>query len=168
LITSAEFRQTMRMWPTGVAIVTSVRADGSPEGMTVNSLISVALEPPLVLISLARPSRTLEAVEESDKFAASILAEGAEELCWSFAQPMQARSFEGFEQFEGVPVVSDCLVAIVCRVERRDTVADHDLIVGQVQASKIRPGGVGPLVFHAGALRDLGLTAAPFDFYDGW
>jgi flavin reductase (DIM6/NTAB) family NADH-FMN oxidoreductase RutF len=39
----------MGCWTTGVAVITTVDRNGRPHGMTVNSLTSVSLDPPLLL-----------------------------------------------------------------------------------------------------------------------
>ena len=59
-VPDAEFRHFMRHWPTGVAIVTTAGEHG-PVGCTVNALMSLSVEPPLLLVSLCVQSRTLEA-----------------------------------------------------------------------------------------------------------
>jgi Flavin reductase like domain len=58
-VADVDFRHFMRHWPTGVAIVTTADADG-PVGCTVNALMSLSVEPPLLIVSLCENSRTLE------------------------------------------------------------------------------------------------------------
>ncbi|MGH7657656.1 MAG: flavin reductase family protein, partial [Gemmatimonadales bacterium] len=53
-VDSAEFRRLLGRFSTGVAIVTATDEDGNPAGMTVNTLTSVSLEPPLVLVCVER------------------------------------------------------------------------------------------------------------------
>ena len=52
------FRDAMGAFPTGVAIVTALRPDGTPCGLTVNSLTSVSLDPVLLLVCLGRSSES--------------------------------------------------------------------------------------------------------------
>src|SRR6185437_1544576 len=47
-----QFRQLLGRFATGVTVLTSRAANGEPIGMTANSLASVSLEPPLVLVSV--------------------------------------------------------------------------------------------------------------------
>ncbi|HVE75969.1 MAG TPA: flavin reductase family protein [Actinomycetota bacterium] len=158
----------MRLWPTGVAIVTSTDSLGNAEGMTVNSLISISLEPPLVLVSLAKPSRTLAAVEDSGMFAVSILSSGSNELCWSFARDSESREFSDFVDLEKIPIANASGAAFACRVEQKFDVADHMLIVGRVEVTARMDNSTKPLVFYNGALREIGEGESPIELFEDW
>ena len=56
-----DFRRALGMFATGVTIVTTQAGDGAPVGVTANSFNSVSLTPPLVLWSLAKSARSLQA-----------------------------------------------------------------------------------------------------------
>src|SRR5256885_14847992 len=55
-------RRCLGRFATGVTVVTYRGADGF-RGATMNSFTSVSLDPPLVLISVARASRTCDAID---------------------------------------------------------------------------------------------------------
>ena len=93
-VPDAEFRDFMRHWPTGVAIVTTTGAHG-PAGCTVNALMSLSVEPPLLLVSLCEDSRTLEAIRGTDLFGASILEAEQGALSERFCHCAPAERFEG-------------------------------------------------------------------------
>src|SRR5450830_1437314 len=90
-------RAVMRHWPTGVAILTS-RHGGQAHGMTVNSITSISLEPPLVLACIERIVRTHALVEQSRVFAISFLREGQAWVSDRFA----GRDTEITDRFEGL------------------------------------------------------------------
>jgi flavin reductase (DIM6/NTAB) family NADH-FMN oxidoreductase RutF len=48
IIEAATFRQVLGNYPTGVAAITAMTADGVPVGMVVGTFTSVSLDPPLV------------------------------------------------------------------------------------------------------------------------
>ena len=50
---ASSLRDVMRIFPTGVTVVTACAPDGAPFGLTVNSFTSVSLEPPLVLVCIS-------------------------------------------------------------------------------------------------------------------
>ncbi len=167
-VTSEEFRRAMRRWPTGVAIITARLTDGKAEGMTVNSLISISLDPPLLMVSLTRDSRTLVGVTASNRFGVSILGTGTEELCWSFARAREARDFEGFSDDSGVPLADRANARMVCRVQDTIPISDHVLVIGEVQLIEVEEEELDPLIFHEGALRDFGAYRHPLDLFEGW
>ena len=53
----AQFRQLLGRFATGVYVITAREADGRPQGMTANSLSSISLVPPLVLLSASTTAR---------------------------------------------------------------------------------------------------------------
>ena len=74
----------MRAWSSGVTIVTAAIPD-EQHGMTVSSFTSIALEPPLIIISLQTDSRTHDIVSQANAFGVTILAQDQQELSDRFA-----------------------------------------------------------------------------------
>ena len=77
LLDSTRFRAIMGHYPTGVTVVTAVDRDGTPVGLTANSVTSVSLDPPLVLVCVSEHSASLRAILGSGRFAVNILGGGA-------------------------------------------------------------------------------------------
>src|SRR5205807_1166534 len=77
-------------------IVTTTGAHG-PAGCTVNALMSLSVEPPLLLVSLCEDSRTLEAIRGTDLFGASILEAEQGELSERFCHCAPAERFAGLD-----------------------------------------------------------------------
>ena len=48
-VESGAFKRTMRHYPTGVTVVTSIK-EAEPRGITINAFSSVSAEPPTLLI----------------------------------------------------------------------------------------------------------------------
>jgi flavin reductase (DIM6/NTAB) family NADH-FMN oxidoreductase RutF len=67
--TERMLRNTLGMFPTGVAVVTARGDEGTLQGVTVNSFNSVSLNPPLVLFSLSRKLFSLNIFLAADAFA---------------------------------------------------------------------------------------------------
>jgi len=62
-VPAAEFRNAMSHFATGVTVVTSVGADGTPVGTTANAVTSLSLDPPLILVCFDLGSVTLRAIQ---------------------------------------------------------------------------------------------------------
>ena len=75
----------MRRYPFGVAVAT-VEVDGIRLGLTVSSLASLALEPPLVGLSIWRQAAFHELLREAGGFAVSLLAGDQLELAQHFSR----------------------------------------------------------------------------------
>ncbi|MCI4357608.1 MAG: flavin reductase family protein [Thermoplasmata archaeon] len=149
-IDPAGFRRLMARWPTGVAIVTT-RDGPHDHGLTVNSLLSVSLHPPTLLLSLGVEADSTPAVERSGRFAASFLALGQRSLSERFA-----RTVPSAEKFRDLPVdrspsglalVPGAVARLECRVRSVVPVLDHRLVLGEVVW--LEPGpDASPLLFH--------------------
>lgn len=95
-----------RWHPAGVAILTADGA-GSPVGMTVSSLSSVSVDPPMVSLSMANSSTTLGRLREGGRAVIHMLDAGQEDLADLFARPgvpvegvIWRRSTEGAPQLD--------------------------------------------------------------------
>jgi flavin reductase (DIM6/NTAB) family NADH-FMN oxidoreductase RutF len=147
-------RRTIGRFATGVAVVTT-QDGGEPHGMTVNSLTSVSLEPPLLLVCLTTGARTTDAVVRAGRFAVNVLSARQEEIALRFAR-RGADHFQGLTQTYGVhdvPVVPDALAHLECMVERQFEAGDHVVVIGRVHRVCDRPGE--PLAFLSGRFGDL-------------
>ncbi|MER7045584.1 flavin reductase family protein [Streptomyces jumonjinensis] len=156
------FRDAMRHWATGVAVITTESPQG-PHGMTVNSLLSVSLDPPTLLISLKRGSRTGGVIERTGRFTVNVLTAGQRALADRFTR----RRVPGEGEFEGVrhrpspdgggPELDGSAVVLTCRMTQRMEVADHTLIVARATGVRVPPadGPRGPLLYAGRRYRSL-------------
>jgi flavin reductase (DIM6/NTAB) family NADH-FMN oxidoreductase RutF len=160
-----DMRNCMGRFSTGVAVVTAV-SDGVPQGMTINSLTSVTLDPAVLLISLTRGARTTDAIETSGRFALSVLNARQEAVARHFATRGGERfTAAGSVTATGIPVVPEALVHADCTVRDFHDVGDHRVFFGAVQSLQSR-AGTG-LVFHAGrfgSFQDFGHDELPWLF----
>ena len=144
------FRDALGSFPTGVTIATTVDEAGEPVGVTASSFNSVSVNPPLVLWSLARDSRSARAFATSGHFAVHVLASSQEELSNRFASS-GADKFAGMNWHAGQlgsPVFDAHAALFECRTRHQYDGGDHVIMVGEVIAFETRDEA--PLLFHAG------------------
>ena len=84
-VDQAAFREAMARFPAGVTIVTTADRAGRPRGFTASSFCSVSLDPPLVLVCLARSAESYPVFDTCDRFAVSMLGEDDADLAHRFA-----------------------------------------------------------------------------------
>jgi flavin reductase (DIM6/NTAB) family NADH-FMN oxidoreductase RutF len=143
----AEQRSLFRRWPTGVSVVVA-EAGARRAGLTVNSLVSLSLDPPLVGISLARSASLFEVLREADEWAVSLLAGDQEHLAQHFARSVPPLVlWDGIVVREDDPRLLEGAVGwlLVRTVEEVDA-GDHMFFVGSIQALEPGPGS-GSLVY---------------------
>jgi flavin reductase (DIM6/NTAB) family NADH-FMN oxidoreductase RutF len=132
----------MREVPGPVSVVT-VTAGGLSAGLTVDSLVSLSLEPPLVGIALGRHAALHELVREAGSFAVSILGAGQEHLAQHFARgvpPIGLWTGIDVRASElGAPLIEGALAWIECRLATEHPAGDHTFFVGNVVAARRGP-----------------------------
>jgi flavin reductase (DIM6/NTAB) family NADH-FMN oxidoreductase RutF len=142
------FRRTLGMFATGVTVLTTRRGD-QVHGMTANAFMSVSLEPPLVLISLARQARLSSMLHEGTRYGVSVLADGQAGLSDRFAgRESEDVPEPRFVTVRETPLVDGALAHLVARVVRSYWGGDHSLFLGQVEYARYGEGR--PLLFHRG------------------
>ena len=150
-IEAEALRKILRHWASGVTIVTTGNAS-QIHGMTASSFISVSLDPPLVLVSLERESRTHALLEETQVYSVCILSDDQADLAKRFSR----HEFEGEERFRGLayhigpsggPILDHCLAAFDCALAAMVPAGTHSLMIGRVLEAKILGSGK-PLVYY--------------------
>jgi 4-hydroxyphenylacetate 3-hydroxylase, reductase component len=152
-VDTADFRTTIGQFATGVTVVTAFDGD-RPQGITVNALSSVSLDPPMVMIALDRRRFIVPAIEATGRYAVNILTEHQQELsdCFAGAAVTPDRTaFCGTSWHRGrtdVPVLDGVIASMECVVAERLEVGDHVLYVGRVEATSLPDGDAAPLLYH--------------------
>ena len=153
------FREVMASFPAGVAVVTAREAGRQPRGLTLSAFCPVSLDPPLVLVCVAKTSNTLAALKAAGGFTVNFLAGGREHLAVLYASKAEEK-FEGIEWVppqtpEGGPILhEDSAAYAVCVTRQAVEAGDHWVFIGEVQEAANIPDRL-PLLYHRRAYRDL-------------
>jgi len=139
------FRMVMAAFPTGVTVVTTVDRDGQPKGLTLQSFLAVSTDPPLLLVSVDRESRTLAALNERGAFVVNFLAARRERLSNTFASKDEDKfadvSWRPSTVARGAPILAaDCVAYAECLVTQRIETGDHWLFLASVEAGEYLGG----------------------------
>ena len=146
----AEFRQLLGRFTTGVCILTAHAADGELQGMTANSLSSVSLVPPLVLLSIDHRARMHPTLTTCRAFAVNILSAGQEAVSRRFAAEHPDR-FDGVGYHvspRGLVLLDGALAHLELEREACHEAGDHTIVVGRVMAGAAHDGR--PLCYFRG------------------
>ncbi len=145
------FRSVMGAFPTGVVIVATVDGDGSPKGLTTQSLISLSTEPPLLLVSIDKAARTLGPLRHTGAFVVNFLASGSEDLSTLFAskaeQKFDAVRWQPSQVAKGSPVFThDSVACAECIVTQSMEAGDHWIFIASVEGATLFGGT--PLMYY--------------------
>ena len=143
----ATFREVMAAVCTPVSVVTAM-ADALPHGTTVSAFASLSMEPPMVLVSLARSSELLEMVRESGRFGLNVLSSSQSTLALTFATKGGVGKFTGvrWDAEAGVPRLAGAGGFLACDATDFVEGGDHVIVLGLVHAADTVPGP--PLTYH--------------------
>jgi flavin reductase (DIM6/NTAB) family NADH-FMN oxidoreductase RutF len=148
--TQRQLRDAFGEFATGVTVVTAVRPDGEPVGITANSFTSVSLDPPLLLWCLSSASSGVVAFTPGAAFAVHVLSHEQRDLAVHFAR-RGAEKFEVDHNWRAQPrppYLDGALCRFECRVQAVHAGGDHLVIVGEVLELQRAHGK--PLAFYAG------------------
>ena len=145
-------RHAMAHFATGVTVVTTLE-DGHDHAMTANSVTSVSLDPPLVLVCVQQDSGWHDAVVSSGVWGVSILPVGARPTAtWlsTGGRPLYGQ-LSGIAHHRGelgVALVDDALATLECRTTALHEAGDHTIVVGEVVSSLADARRDDPLIYY--------------------
>lgn len=157
--TKRALRNAFGTFATGVTVMTTRQADGTPRGFTANSFTSVSLDPPLLLICIAKSAHSCDAFAQADHFAVNILADDQKDISGLFA----SQSAEKFDlaqwgvDAQDVPLIDGCLSSFSCARHEVVDAGDHLILIGRVL--EFQTSEKAPLGYFKGAYFDIGLEA---------
>lgn len=147
-----ELRDVMRRFPHGVAVLT-VDAEGERLGLTVASVVSLSLEPPLVGVAVSEQAAMHELLRRAGGFALSLLAAGQDWLAQHFARGVPPiamwRDVATREGAVGAPLLAGALGWLECRLADEVATGDHTLFIGEVLAAEL--GEAAPPLVYVGS-----------------
>lgn len=145
------FRAISGSFPTGVLIVATLDEHGEPKGLTTQAYMGLSTDPPLMLVSIDKTSRTLPALETRRAFVINFLKTGAEDLATLFASKSDDKfadlRWEAAPAAEGSPILRGASLAYAaCKVAEMHEGGDHVLFVASVEAGEVLGGT--PLTYY--------------------
>lgn len=149
-VARTDFVAIMSAFPTGVAIVTTLEPDGTPRGLTTNAVTSVSAEPPILLVCVARDSRTLPALLHTKRFVVNFMRDDCADVCTLFA----SKADDKFAQVAwtpglgGVPVLHEGAIAHAeCTTLEELEIGDHVVVTGLVEDGSPPDPSQAPIVY---------------------
>ena len=151
-------RQIMGRFATGVTVVTT-RYDEQISGMTANAVMSLSLDPPLIVVSVDCKSNMHGHLTKGQCYAINVLKRDQADLSRRFAKP-GPKDFSDLKLTvaeTGAPIFVDALAYVDCRVVEVVPAGDHDMFIGEPVAGETHDGE--PLIFYSGQYAQLETTS---------
>ena len=149
-------RDALSCFATGVTVVTCLSGEGQPAGLTVNSFTSVSLDPPLLLVCLAKVAASATVLIEASHFAVNVLQTGQQPASIRFSTRDEDRF--GATPWScgeaGAPILADSLGVFECERFAVYDGGDHHILVGEVIKASF-DASLDPLLYFRGRYRRL-------------
>jgi len=156
-VSEQDFKNALKLWASGVTVVTSKTDNLGLKGMTATSFSSVSIDPPQILVCINKTADTGDAVLEGKNFAINILKSDQQEISNQFAGgASQEERFANVNWHEGVggsPVFDDALASIECTVVQQVLAGTHWVVIGEVQNVNCNSGE--PLLYYNSGYREI-------------
>ena len=149
-------RDALGCFATGVTIVTCFDPAGAPVGLTANSFTALSLDPPLLLVCVAKAATSAAPLEGAPSFAVNVLQTGQQPASITFS----TRGEDRFGRTEwsrgefGAPVLMESLSVFECRRHAVHDGGDHFILIGEVVKASFE-SGLDPLLYFRGRYRRL-------------
>lgn len=143
----------MGHFPTGVCVVALEIGNGDIAAMTINSFVSVSLDPLLVCWSLHNNSGRFDLFAKAQRFSINVLAadQGEQAVAYASRAEYTPRESDFERTAEGMPVVSGALASFECSVYANHPAGDHTMILGKVTGIRgLADNTAKALGFHRG------------------
>jgi flavin reductase (DIM6/NTAB) family NADH-FMN oxidoreductase RutF len=141
MVEGSELRGLMRFVPHPVAVL-SVAHDRDCMGVTVSSLVSLSLEPPLIGISIGKQASLYGLLRLAGCFSLSILGDGQEDVARRFAAGHPPIiHWDGVDTRPGrhAPLILGALGWIEATTLAEHEAGDHTFFIGTVDAVERGP-----------------------------
>lgn len=149
-------RDALGCFATGVTVVTCLSDSGVPAGLTVNSFTSVSLDPPLLLVCLAKRAASAAPLIAAHCFAINVLQTGQQPASMRFSTRDEDRfGATPWSRGEGgAPILEDSLGVFECERYAVHDGGDHHILIGHVVKASF-DASLDPLLYFRGRYRRL-------------
>lgn len=125
----------------GVYVV-STWDEGRPTGCIANSAMQITSKPASIAVSINHDNYTNKCIEQSGRFAISILAEDSDPAIIGTFGFQSGKDVDKFAQVKYtvedlMPVITDSCGYIVCRVIDKMETATHTVFLGEVEGAEV-------------------------------
>jgi flavin reductase (DIM6/NTAB) family NADH-FMN oxidoreductase RutF len=128
------FKKAMGSFATGVCVITA-KYNNQDVGITINSLTSVSLEPPLILWCIDHNSTRYDIFSNLKKFNVNILSDKQQEISnrFAFSKDYPFNDFSTSHTTNDIAFFEDNICTLECTLYNRMVAGDHEILIAQVK-----------------------------------
>jgi len=153
MITDIEYRKSWSLFPTGVSVLATKNNKNELFGMTANSIMSVSLDPKIIMISVGNKRSILEYLKKNKEVSISILSKDQLEIADFFSNSHDLNNSNNcFEIKKNIFYVKNSLCYFFCKIIDSYLIGDHTVFTLNVLEMNLKNNE--PLVWYKGTLNN--------------
>ena len=144
-----KLRNVAGAFPTGIAVVSLLDRNGEVRGMTINSFLSVSLDPPLILFAASTESGFVELCSIGSELSFNILSEDQKSISDQFAGIETEKNTAIFSHEDKFMKLEGASAWYKTKVRDLISAGDHVLVICDIIDCS-RNSDKNPILFHSG------------------
>lgn len=155
MIDNDTFKATMRLFASGVTVLTWKTPSMSIQGITVSAFSSLSLNPPLVLFCIDQSAYCYPELSQQSHIGINILSAEQSALAYQFAgaDRTQLESHLHHQNALAIPMLKNAQANLLVAIQTRIPQGDHDIFIAKIEESLIAPER-SPLLYYNSQLID--------------
>jgi len=147
------FKQGMRRLTASICVVTTAEGE-TWYGMTATAVCSVSVDPPSLLVSVAKTASLHDPAMRTRRLCVNVLATRHAELVGSFSGKLTGMArfaSGGWTMAHGLPWLPDAQASFFCEVDQAVAYGSHGIFIGRVRDARYDEH-IAPLLYENGHL----------------
>ena len=141
MIDNEAFKAAMRLFASGITVITWKTAAAPIQGITVSAFSSLSLNPPLVLFCVDHQAHIYPELSQQQHVCVNILAAGQTALAYQLNNAL------------ALPMLKQAQANLLINIQNIIRQGDHDIFVGLVEESAVYPERA-PLLYYNSNISD--------------
>lgn len=154
MLHSDTFKAAMRLWASGVTVITwNSDKQYRPNGITVSAFSSLSLTPPLVLFCIDQNAFIYPQLCTQTVVTINILGAGQTDLAYQFAGGNRdgLENHLHFNNRHNLPMLKNAQANLIVKITNRIPQGDHDIFIAEIEEVELHPE-IAPLLYHNSTL----------------
>ncbi|MBC78571.1 MAG: hypothetical protein CL772_01040 [Chloroflexi bacterium] len=147
MIDEMDFRKSWSFFPTGVSVLAVKNQNDIIHGMTASSVMSISLDPPIIMVSVGIERSILKNLETSEFISVSLLSKDQSDIANYFSKAHSSDN-DFFYHKKDVFYIKDSLCYFMCKKNNSIKIGDH--FVYFLEVKKLEFKDKPPLVWYKG------------------
>jgi len=152
MITDNQYRKSWSLFPTGVSVL-ATKNNNQLFGMTANSIMSISLDPKIIIVSVGNERTILENLKKNKEASVSILSKDQSQVADFFSNFYDVNNNKKFyEHKKNFYYIQYSLCNFICKIIDSYVIGDHTIF--SLNVIEMNLENKEPLIWYKGSLNN--------------